>query len=188
MNIKQGFRGSFVAACLLALPVGVHAITLDLSNVLGRVQSGASANSTVDEAYVNSLVDRANGLSPSAFDVANHTYTLINNPAPVLPYAIYAAGGGVGNDHAVDVGTTGYRYLAMKYDGQGGSLLVWDILGMTGSLTVLGSDLDRSQNNYMLFNAAGGDTPSIPDAGSSLGLLGLALIALGWMKARRSAG
>jgi hypothetical protein len=184
MNIKQGALGSFLAVCLLGLPVGIQAVTLDLTNALGRVQSGASANSAVDEAYVNSLVDRANGVSPSTYDFANHTYTLLNDPTAVLPFAIYVTGGGVGNDHVVDVGTTGYRYLAMKYDGEVGSMLVWDILGMTGNLTVLGEDLGKTQNNYMLFNGRGGDTPTIPDAGSSMVLMGLAILGLGWARRR----
>jgi len=186
MKIKQRTLVSIAVACMLGLPVGLQAITLDLSNVLGRVQSGAAANSTVDEWYVNSLVDRANGNVPSTYDIADHTYTLINDPVAVLPYATFVDGGGVGNDHIVNVGTAGYRYLSMKYDGEVGSLLVWDIFGMTGELVVLGSDLGRTQNNYMLFNAVGGNTPTIPDSGSSVLLLGFALLGLDLARRHRA--
>src|SRR5688500_19220714 len=117
---------------------------------------------------VNSIVARANGTSPAAFDVTGKTYTLLSDPAPILPFAVWVSTSAVGGDDLVNIGTGGFAYLTVKYDGAQGSELVFDIQGLMGNLPVPATDFGFGANQYSLFNAVGGGTPgSVPDGGSA---------------------
>jgi hypothetical protein len=176
--LKTVALASFLAACASS-----HAVTIFLTtDALGRVQNGVAADAPTDVAMVNSIVDRANGSATSSFDIAGKTYTTAGffNPANTLPYSTFVSTSAVGGDNIVDVGVGGFTYLTVKYDGANGSELVFYIAGLTGGITVPGSDLDFGANQYSLFNAVGGPgtPPGVPDGGTSVVLLGLALGAL----------
>ena len=177
MKMKLKYWGALII-CLGMLPLTSNAILLDLSNALGRVVDGVAANATADEAMVNAIIARANGVA-STYDVAGKTYTVLNDPAPLLPsFASFVSGGAVGGDNQVNLGLGGYEYLSIKYDGAQGSLLIWDIASLTGIVDVLGTDLGKGANNYNLFNAS--RTPTgVPDGGMTVMLLGAGLSVLG---------
>ena len=98
------------------------------------------------------------------------------------------AQGGV-NDTSVELGT-GYTYLKAKY---GDTMVVWYVAGLTGDHTiplecgagtafcdVIGSG--GSLSHWIAYNPG---TTSVPDGGTTLSLLGLGMLGLGYLRMRR---
>ena len=178
MNFSSISKRVAIAAFVLAACASANALTI--SDALGRVVNGVAADAVTDAMMVNSLVARANGTSPAAYDIADKTYTLLSDPAAVLPLAVWVSTSAVGGDNLVNIGAGGFAYLTVKYDGAQGSELVFNIQGLSGNLPVPATDLGFGANQYSLFNSVGGGTPgSVPDGGATVLLLGGALAALG---------
>ena len=165
-----------IALLGIALAASAHALTI--SDALGRVVNGVAADAVTDAMMINSLVARANGTSPAAYDIVGKTYTLLNDPIPVLPLAVWASTSAVGGDNTVDIGLGGYAYLSVKYNGANGSELVFYIQGLSGGLPVPATDLGFGANQYSLFNVAGAP-PGVPDGGATIVLLGVTLGIVG---------
>ena len=71
-----------------------------------------------------------------------------------------------------------FTYLIAKYDGQNDLSEVWNISGLTGTITIPGNGpLGYGLSGWRLFNPGG--TPGVPDGGTTVMLLGAALGALG---------
>ncbi len=170
------FKLWLVAGCFCLVALGSKGLTL--TDALGFIEGGTATSPAQDTAFVDSLVDRANGISPSSYDLSGHSYHLINDPASLLPLAAFLSSGGVGGDHMVNIGAGGHRYLLVKYGGSRGTAYVWDILGLTGDNLVPAQDQHgNTHNTYSLFNAVSNN--AVPDSGSTLMLLGIVLVGTG---------
>jgi hypothetical protein len=177
-KLSQYFKRLATTAFVLVACASANALTI--TDALGRVANGVAADGVTDAMMVNSIVARANGTSPAAFDIAGKTYTLLTDPAPILPFAVWVSTGAVGGDNLVNIGAGGFSYLTIKYDGAEGSELVFDVQGVVGNLPVPATDLGFGANQYSLFNSVGSGTPgSVPDGGATVLLLGSALAILG---------
>ena len=154
--------------------------SLSFSDALGIVISGEPADNVSETKYVNSLVARANGTDPTPYDVAGKVYALSNNPAAILPLAVYdnsvqTPEGSTGDPVTIDV--TGFTYLLAKYDGPNGADYVWVVTGLT---TVEIQKFFQYNDNgagqlalshYSLFNSG---PVSVPEGGATIALLALA--------------
>jgi hypothetical protein len=170
-----------LTACL-CLPLGASAVTIfATSDALGRVQNGVAADAVSDANMVNTLVAMANGTSTAPYIDPTKIYTLISDPVPLLPLAVFVSTSAVGGDSSVDIGAGGYAYLTIKYDGANGSELVYFIQGLSGVISVPSSDLGNTKNQYSLFNSTQGGT-GVPDGGATVLLLGAGLTLLAFAR------
>jgi hypothetical protein len=78
--------------------------------------------------------------------------------------------------NVVDLGTGGFTYLLGKYDGPQGGDEVWYVQGLTGIQTIpLTGFGNLGLSHWSLFTGGG---VTVPDGGSAVALLGLALTGL----------
>lgn len=179
--------------------------TTDSPNLLGTVVPGQLSppgQAARDAAMTNYLLGM--GLQTQIADPNGSLYsrtTLAAGPAATIVGAVALTGysGGTGNV-TIDLSNNGYgtfRYLVATYDGPNGGVAVFDISGITTSVTVYGfakPERDGSGNltgnllgasvatqgyfrltTITLFNPGG----FVPDGGATVMLLGAALGALG---------
>jgi hypothetical protein len=168
---------------LVALIMVASAVTssaLQITDALGFVKDGEPADPTHEVNYVNSLVARANGVSPAPYDYVGKTYQLIVDPAITLPLAVEPVSTTDTDDSIPDplpINVSGYTYLLAKYDGPNGGDYVWYVAGM-GNVTIPKKAQFGNKNvglsHYSLFNPTG-----VPDGGTTLALLGLGMLGLG---------
>jgi hypothetical protein len=127
------------------------------------------------EGFVDTLLAQPLGSGPT--QIGDNAYTRTTNDplGGVYPAADFAAEldftGGM-----VDLGS-GYLYLLAKYDGPNFGSEVWYVGGLTGieSIPLFGSGHKYGLSHVFVFNPNGGQ---VPDGGSTVALLGLALIGL----------
>jgi len=180
--------------------------------LLGTVIPGTLGNqgqAARDAAMTNTLIGMGLGAQMGNFippgDPNNPLYSRSFNSFSPLPpatatgaYAATGFSGGTGNvDINLDVLGT-FTYLVAAYDGKNSGVAVWDIAGLTGTITIwgfakpevvngqftgnlLGSDVAQKGyfrlTGYTLLNPTTGG--SVPDGGATVMLLGAALGALG---------
>lgn len=174
-----------------------RATTLDFyqtgdTHDLGTVYYGIPSGDQDRTNYVNYLITLATGTGnpgPNPNPVPGlygQSYTRsFNNPLGSYPTAVFALNGQAG-DNTVNLGALGtYTYLFGKYDGPNGGAEVWYVGNLSGVITIPTNGL--YENNYQyglsgwtLFTGTG--TPSVPDGGSTLMLLGSALGGLGLVR------
>jgi hypothetical protein len=187
-NIKKWTTALACAVCVgFASQATAVPTPLSLNAQLGNVVPGTPANELEERSYVNSLVARANGVSSAPYDQGGHAYTLVNNPAAVLPFVGTAADATTyskANSSAGTFDVTGFRYLLVKL---GQDSYVWDLTGYSGEITL--TDIPTSGgfgiSHHSLFKA--GTTPpdnNLPEGGTTVVLLGFALCGLGLVRAR----
>jgi len=83
-----------------------------------------------------------------------------------------------GNDPSGSVDVTGWTWLYVKY---GGDAHVWYVGDLTGVQTVpLNNTGGQGQSHYALYNPT-----AVPDGGATLGLLGLGMLGLGYLRSRK---
>jgi hypothetical protein len=172
-------------ACTLALGLSAttaQALTVGDSRYLGQIVPGVPTNPTSEVAYINQLITMGVGTS-TTFGSPSNTYNRSSNPCtPNLggcPAATLV-------DATVDqttfgaINVTGYEWLFVKY---GGDSLVWYVGGLGTGVTFpsnSGGPGGGGFSHYALFNATG----LTPDGGATVGLLGLGMLALGYLRRR----
>jgi hypothetical protein len=176
--------------CLLAIAVAcaslgfasqVSALTIGDSRDLGLVDPNHPADPTDSEGFVDILLSHP--LSSGPTPIGDNYYTRTGNDplGGVYPAADFAAelsftGG------SVDLGS-GYLYLLAKYDGPNFGSEVWYVGGLTGteSIPLFGSGHQYGLSHVYVFNP--GNT-QVPDGGSTVALLGLAMMGLMGFRAK----
>ena len=169
-----------VVAALFLLPVAANAVPLEVNDVryLGSVTPGLPPNEANETAWVQRLVDLAPGAQP--VEVINNTVTRSGNVFANLPSPVVYAGKTNVDDSKqldpIDLGI-GYAYLLGKY-GAGSAageqiIHVWYVGGLTEASIPL-----KALSHYVKFNPG----TQVPDAGSTLALLGLAICGLGFAR------
>lgn len=164
--------------------------TIDSSYALGTVVPGSPADPVADEyPRLAFLVDKYNdGQSGEVDNPADtdHVYTLIpgaNVPSPDLPAPILGdytgqLGGTLGAAafSLTLTGGTTYDYLLCKWSNVDVYYYVAGLTEMWVVNDLVSNDKGKAQNlsHYVLFNGT-----SVPDGGMTVGLLGMALGAMG---------
>jgi hypothetical protein len=174
---------AFCAAAMLAFSPNTSADTtlaFDDTHVVGFVSPAAPADPAAVADYVNFMIGLGLGQSVSHdFGGAEGTQTITRsmNTFGSLPTAS-AVGAVSGTGTTIDLNALGtFTYLFAKYDGQNDNSVVWNISGLTGTLTIPGfGPLGYALSGWILF---GPGTPGVPDGGTTVMLLGAALGALG---------
>ena len=149
------------------------------THVVGTVSPGAPASPADVADYINFMITMGTNTSQSHdFGGAEGIQNLYRttNTFGSLPTAS-AVGAVSGTGTTINLNVLGtFTYLFAKYDGQNDHSIVWDVAGMTGTITIPGFGPDGyGLSGWILFR---GDN-SIPDGGTTVMLLGAALGALG---------
>lgn len=193
----------------VATPLGMQVTPTSSPNLLGTVIPGLLGNggqAARDALMTNNLRPMVLGAhsGPNPGSAAHPFYSRSLNafnplPAATTTNAVIASNlsGGTGNV-AIDLSKYGtYQYLVAAYDGPNGGVAVWDIAGLTGTITIFGfahpeivgplhlrtgNLLGANSGQYRitgwtLLNQT--SPPSVPDGGATVMLLGAALGALG---------
>jgi hypothetical protein len=203
MKTKTLFSALCLAAMLLAQGT-VKAVPVnpvqDNTDLIGSINPGNPADPTNETAYANNLLTLFNGGTIS--DPLGQTYTLMTgpdvNPAPLPTPAVLDTTQGTGGQITSGVnGNTsftlnlgsGYNYLLVKWDGPNGAEALYDIQGLTGTVTVNnttflnGAGQPFAASHADLFNPT---SVGVPDSASTAVLLGVALIGIGLLRRKIS--
>jgi len=144
------------------------------THVVGTVSPGAPADPADVATYINFMIALAPGGSGT---FAGQDITRTTNLFGSLPTAT-DVGSVSGTGTSVDLMGGTFTYLFAKYDGQNDLSQVWNISGLTGTLTIpADGPLGYGLSGWILFNPGGGN--GVPDGGTTVMLLGAALGALG---------
>ena len=180
-------RRTFTAlACVLALGMGAtsaQALAIDDANYLGNIVPGLPSGETNEAAFIDALIALAPGAdqTPCGDDAATpNTCTRSDNVFANLPSPADFTDKDESGDNTVDV--TGFAYILAKY-GKGSETQishVWYVGNLTGEQTVPDSS-GGGLSHISRFNAT---TNGVPDGGTTLMLLGTALVGLGALRRR----
>lgn len=185
-------------ACGLALALtATTAQALTLSAVdttdpylLGSVDPGTGSPAT-EASLINTLLTYAvDPLPDSGYSVNadGRSYNRSANACAACPVATSV--GGVGDDvppiQSTNIDVTNWTYLIGKY---GDTLFVWYVADINGFVDLpatagsggSGIGSGGGLSHWFLFNP----TPTVPDGGATLGLLGLAMLGLGYLRRRK---
>jgi hypothetical protein len=145
-------------------------------HVVGTITPGAPADPADVATYINFMIGLAPGDSGT---FAGQTITRSTNLFGSLPTAS-ATGAVSGTGTTIDLNALGtFTYLFAKYDGQNDNSVVWNIAGLTGTLTIPADGPNGyGLSGWILF----GPTGQVPDGGTTVMLLGAALGALGMVR------
>lgn len=173
----------------LALSAGsAQALTIGDADprYLGEIDPATPSNPDNEVAYINQLISMApnathTGLNDNFFDRSDNQCggpgggsTIDACPPAVL------AGADTDNTPSGSVDVTGWTWLYVKY---GGDAHVWYVGDLSGIQAVPLNNLGgQGQSHYALYNPGG---VTVPDGGATLGLLGLGMLGLGYLRRRR---
>jgi protein with PEP-CTERM/exosortase system signal len=155
-------------------------LTTSTPEYLGSVDPGSPSSPTDELAYINTLLSLS---ANSSTTIGGHTYTTSSNDCAGCPPALLT--GNSGNidtsGPVLNLDVTNWTYLLAKYADVS---YVWNVANLT---TVdIPATLNNGQGNglshYILFNPT---TPTgVPDGGTTAGLLGLAMLGIGYLRRR----
>jgi hypothetical protein len=161
-------------------------LTLDSEGVLGTVRPGVPFGSNVVDDYTNYLLN-LNLNTTTTFE--GQTYIRDDTVDP-------GSGTVSSTDYITGTGTfveSGWEYVAAKYDGPNGGIVVFYVGGESLTLTETSYDLWTNKqgqgyglSGWVAFNTwvppPSPPTTTVPDGGSTLTLLGSVLLALGTLR------
>ncbi len=187
--VKTGTKWAVLVACMLGGTLSANAVLLYLDDALGTASDGSPADPVSEAEYVNNLlgVEVADG----TVKIGRDYYTRINdNPRDPMPEA--SADGALRDDNPNNYSlfwSTAYDYLVAKYGGgKNGGDYIWYVgdlqLGETYELPATAFGTKRHPNGYGLSHVSLYNPTTVPDAGQTLLLLGMALTAYGAFRFR----
>jgi hypothetical protein len=181
-------------ACILALGLSAStasALAIGDANYLGYADPGSPADATSEVHYIDFLLGMALGdtetedTSPPPGEV--RTYVRSNTACVGCPEPT-TANDDSGNAPSGSVDVTGWTYLVAKYGNVSHVWYVGDLDGFQdvplegfGGFNKQGDPQTNGQSHYSLYNPE-----TVPDGGATAGLLGLAMLGLGYLRRRIS--
>jgi hypothetical protein len=186
--IASGLMLAATATTSQALTV----LTVGDSFTLGVVDPGNGSPAT-EAALLNTLLDNTSGQSRT---IDGTTYTRTSNTlcgfAGACPDA--TADGSIGDSDppiSTTIDVTNWTYLKAKY---GNTMIVWYVANINDTVSIPSTCGEGAQGSTACLGQSGGGlshwlafngTPTIvPDGGTTLGLLGLGMLGLGYLRRR----
>jgi hypothetical protein len=182
-------------ACALALALtsttaqATTILTVPDNYFVGLVLPGIPPSEDEQVVYINALIQLQPGATLVDCVGDNDCDRLISTIATNLPTATGATqteiSGEIGTQNQ-NIDVTGSAYIIAKYDADKAGSYVWYVAGLTS--VDLPSHLGTCGNgngpgcglsNYSVVNGNG-----VPDGGATIGLLGLAMFGLGYLRRR----
>jgi hypothetical protein len=179
------------ALAFLATSGNAYAVALSTSDstFLGTIDPSEPANEESEVILLNFLLDMGTGTSQDDVNLDPppgpqlYDFDRSSNPC-VGPCedAVAAGAFSLNTGSNTDVDLTNWTYVYAKY---GGTAYVWDVSNLNAVWTIP-ANLAGEQNalsHFALFNPT---TTQVPDGGATLSLLGLGLVGLGYLRARKA--
>jgi hypothetical protein len=165
-----------MCAAMFAFSHNANALTIGNGDphYLGLIDANGNIGDPGRAAYINYLI----GLAVNTSGTFNgDPVTRSANNFSSLPNAVQFANPVNGTGTSVPLGTAGlYSYLWAHYGGPGGGTIkVWYVGDLSGTITIPGSD-GHDLSGWALLGPGGA---GVPDGGTTVMLLGAALGALG---------
>jgi hypothetical protein len=177
-------------ACVLALGLSAGraeatVLTIGDAYYIGSINDGVPSSVSLEAGYINYLITLLPGatdttIPPSTGETYNREESTLSGPLPTAVVAGAFKSPDSPTSTAIDV--NGFTYILAKYNATKAGSLVWLIYGAGTTVDLPTSYNDQALGHYTLFNA----TP-VPDGGTTLILLGGALVGLGALRRRFSA-
>ena len=165
---------TILAACAsLGLASQANALVIGDAHELGFVNFGIPSGDQDRENYVNHLIGMALGSTDSAL---GQDFTRSNNNFGPLADAEFNS-----NGTSLSIDVTGFDYLFAKYDGPNYGSEVWYVGDLSGVITIPAKGGKYGLSGWTLFT---GSSDTVPDSGSTVALLGAALMGLAFLRAR----
>lgn len=169
------------ALVLTASATTASAITLTVgdSRYIGHVVDGIPSSEENEELMIESLLTMAIGAaSTDCVFITSEDCDRVGSTRVVAPEDV-EFGDKFQSVTSVDV--TGYEYLLAKYGAGGGQQesFVWYVGDLSGVHSISPT---AALSHVSLFN---GTSTSVPDGGATLGLLGLGMMGLGYLRRRQ---
>lgn len=177
---------TWVATLACVTLVGpAYALTINDPGVVGTVDAGTQNSSTDNEEDWSNYLLSLGTNTTSTFDAdgngTTEDYETGNND-----YSGTVSGGTQIDDGSNDV--SGYLWVLAKYDGQNAGYVLFYVPDLLVANTIpLFSDsiwTNIKGEGYQLSHFTGFGSTSVPDGGTTLGLLGLAMLGLGYLRKR----
>ena len=176
-------------SCGLALALSAstaQAVTIGGDGYLGSVNNGTPSNSDAQITYINYLIGMPLGDTDPPLEAGNPPAPggniFVRSLEPCTPDlgGCPAATDGISDQTpSGTVNVTGWEWLYVKY---GGGAHVWYVGNLSGNQAVpLDGGQFGGQSHYALYNA----TTTVPDGGATLGLLGLGMLGIGYLRRRK---
>lgn len=179
MKIENLKKSLLALACVGAISMAPEsrALTIGDASYVGQIDNGAPASAPNERDYINYLTTLAAGAT--AVQIPIGTGEIYDRVGSVLagPFTAATAVGVIKEDPtdgAIDA--TGFLYVYAKY---GGEARVWyNASGFSGIMTVPTAGL----SHLSTYNPGGGNTPGVPDGGTTLALMGLGFAGLSLLR------
>jgi hypothetical protein len=173
--MKKTLTAMACALTLLFSASTASALAIGDANYLGSIDPATPASAAAEVGHINTLLDQA---SPSSTTIAGVLYVRSSNDCDGLCPDATTAGALQGQGPSGSVNVTGWTYLLGKY---GTVAHVWYVGDLSGSQSVPASAPGGGLSHYSLYNPG---TTTVPDGGATLGLLGLAMLGVGYLRSR----
>jgi len=169
-----------VCAMLLAFADNARASTLSFGDTrdLGQVLFGIPSGDVDRTNYVNHLIGMTPGTSDS---FSGQTFNRTLASCGTCPTAVFNQDG---TGTSINLGTGGFTYLFAKYDGPNAGSEVWNLQGLTGPITIPAQGLAGQKYGLSGWTLFGPSTARLPDGGTTVALLGIALTGLGLIRSK----
>lgn len=184
-------------ACMAGLGYQASAISLIIGDeyYVGRVEPGKPSSPSDEVVYINYLITLIAGTGPVPFEGQNYDRIDSDSP-PLLPSSLPEAvlDGAYKDDEAPfpAFDATDFGYVLGKYDESSAGIYVWYNLngdfddGVSLPAEVNGKALSHQSAYFAPPDFPPPPPPPVPDAGTTLVLMGAGLFGLGLLGRRRA--
>lgn len=170
-------------ACGLAMTFSAttaSALSVGDANYIGSVDNGVPSGDADEVNYVNSLLDQAIGTTQLCLYDTDETCSRVGSTLNTAGFVDATLPVNKNESGTNLVNVTGYQYLLVKYGAGGGEQIsyVWYVGNLSGVQSISPT---LALSHWSLFNQG----TAVPDGGATLGLLGLGMMGLSFLRRRQ---